>query len=184
MRGNPERLKHHLQQASLEAHLVNQDSTPPHLRADIGDLLLNLKKWSPVIQRYHPAEFLPDFIVSSYEILYVEAFGSDAQYLGDPNSLTHSPIRSPLNSNQNQQRDVAKQKKKLSSSQRSPLRNEKAFRLKQKYDRKLRKVMRDLRAELADRALPQQPNCSRCARLGESDWMYCPACGHRMEYKQ
>lgn len=182
MPGDVSRLKESLQQASLEAQYIDQKSTPPETRAAIGDLLVNLRKWSPVSQRYHPAEFLPDFIISSYEILYVEAFGSDAQYLGDPNAMSHLPVRTPLKSDQNQTRDVAKQKKKLSSSQRSPLKNERAFRIKQKYDRKLRKVMRDLRLELAGKEAPVQPRCSRCARMGDGDWMYCPACGYRMEY--
>lgn len=182
MPGDVSRLKEHLRQASHEAQYIDQKRTPPETRAEIGNLLVNLRKWSPVSQRYHPAEFLPDFIVSAYEILYVETYGSDAQYLGDPNALSHLPLRAPLNSNQNQTRGVAVQKKKLSSSQRSPLKNERAFRIKQKYDRKLRKVMRELKTELADREAPPQPRCSRCARLGDGDWMYCPACGHRMEY--
>lgn len=64
-----------------------------------------------------------------------------------------------------------------------PLRSEAAVDQRSRVDRKLRKLGREIQEWYSRGAKPSSRRCagSRCRRLGEGEWLYCPNCGSRME---
>ena len=53
--------------------------------------------------------------------------------------------------------------------------NPKAFATKEKVDKKLRKIAREMRASQEDKQ--SQLTCSNCKKYMEEDWTYCARCG-------
>lgn len=174
-----------LQSATTSHHKLSatpRQLIPESQRRTIGSLLRVLASWSPVAQRMHPAEHLPDFIVSGYENLYIKAYGSDSAFIGDPTAMEHKSTPLVTRSDQPTQSNPSTngQKKKLSASRKNTIKDQRAYDLKSKYDRKLRKVFRDLRDELRGSTLPAQTKCTHCRIIGEYSWNFCPTCGREM----
>ena len=63
------------------------------------------------------------------------------------------------------------------------MRDERAFKLKVKVDKRLRKIAREVLASLEGRnvlAATQRVCAGRCKKYGEVDWTYCAHCGGPM----
>ena len=63
------------------------------------------------------------------------------------------------------------------------MRNEAAFRLKVKIDKRLRGLAREVLASIneSDKTRNSLRVCSgRCKKIGDPDWCYCPRCGGPM----
>lgn len=150
----------------------------------IREIMPSLQNWipkQPVLTRTkeHPAKFLPQGLVEAYETLYIRAYGSDAPYLGDPISIHGSgkALRGRIKTSETEKRAGAFQKKKLSASRTSIIQDQKAFDIKDKIDKKLRRVSREIYSLLNNQETVVRSVCSKCRRLGEPEWKYCPACG-------
>ena len=56
-----------------------------------------------------------------------------------------------------------------------------AYELKNRMDRRLRRIATEMEDFLAGGDARGTVNvCTRCGRIGEDGWAYCPACGHEM----
>jgi hypothetical protein len=76
-----------------------------------------------------------------------------------------------------------KSRQKVVGKTAKTLKDERALRFKQKIDKRLRRIAKEIHAflENAEVAVERQRMCGgHCRRLGESSWLYCPNCGGPM----
>lgn len=154
-------------------------------------------------------QMLPEAFASAYEALYVSAFrDGDVDGGGDGGRSSHpmsgrgdeigratgkvgeGRVRRVRDSTN--QVDVVGTKVKSGSGRSGGgkdsaktsafLRNERMLHEKEKVDKRLRRMAREIVAMLDGSGVKnEQRRCTgRCRRLGQTDWMYCPHCGGPM----
>ena len=127
---------------------------------------------------------LPRRLTDAYELIVHAAYGSDpAVSTGDPTVLRGIGRVDPRTST-NQPEGVggsAKPGKRPGIARRSVIKDRAAYELKLRADRRLRRLAGELEDFLAGGDARGTVNvCTRCGRIGEDGWAYCPACGHEM----
>lgn len=171
-------------------------STPPalvkHQAERITAFLSNLRPFLPtpptppalIRTRQHRTELMPPQIMEAYELLFITAYGSNAIFIGDPQSIhgTGKAQRGRTRSDQVETRGGAIQKKRLAASQKNTVLDQSAFNLKTRIDKRLRHLARDIYADLAPDANPTPPpvHCPQCNREIKPHYRFCPRCGDRM----
>lgn len=126
-------------------------------------------------------QLMPDAIVKAYETLYTRCYGGGGSFIGDPNSESIVPQEWFTKSEQQQTRGVAKPgSKKYSSSVKSVLKNERAFDLKSRIDKRLRKLAKDIYAEMEGQGEEETIKCMSCHKIAQREWKWCPRCGDRL----
>jgi hypothetical protein len=134
----------------------------------------------------HSAKELPPRrLLDTYALLCHAAYGSDpAISTGDP--VVKPGIgkrRARTTTNQEEGRvGAAKQPgKRPGASRRSVVRDRQAYEMKERVDRRLRRLASELEAFLAGGdADIRSFQCSRCGRHAEEGWGFCPWCGHEV----
>jgi hypothetical protein len=127
---------------------------------------------------------LPRRLTDAYELVVHAAYGSDpAVSTGDPTVLRGIGRVDPRTST-NQPEGVggsAKPGKRPGIARRNVIKDRAAYELKIRADRRLRKLAQELEDFLAGGDVRGSVNvCTRCARIGEDGWRWCPHCGHEM----
>lgn len=70
------------------------------------------------------------------------------------------------------------------SSQQIGLKDDRAVGYRKNVDRKLRKILREVRVFLNASEQPKARQCvGRCKKFGDAEWLYCPSCGGPMAEK-
>lgn len=138
------------------------------------------------------ARFMPAGLVDLYERLLAEEFGAQrlgSSRPGDPYALVGVGRASGgLRATKSGQADIrAGARRGKGPAPAVPLRSERAMHYRTKVDRRLRKIVVELRSYLAsldDPAavpLPVVRQCvGKCKKFGDTDWLYCPRCGGPM----
>lgn len=124
--------------------------------------------------------YLPDGFVTAYEDLWHRAYGTGAVRTSDVGraGVVKNDVR--LRSNQADRVGGVGVGKKAGASVTSIVHSGHAVNVKQRIDRKLRALAREIVAAMTDGdvriTLPRR--CAgRCARWADPDWNYCPNCG-------
>lgn len=163
-----------------ETNTLN-DSTPPQLVVELKRAINKVKPVAQIIEPDEPA-LPPRPFMDAYELLHITAFGSDSLNIGDPNKVEDSgkAFRGRTRSDQVETRSGAHQKKKLSASQTSIIKDERAFRQKARVDKKLRTIARGILKELEDPShAPNELKCSGCGRFVTT--RFCGHCGREVK---
>lgn len=131
-------------------------------------------------------EQLPRPLREAYELLFCAAYGSEpAVSAGDPAVERGAGKRQTRTSSGQAEGRVPgapAATKKFGQSQRHVIKSRAAYELKLRTDRRLRRVAQDIREELSGEADARTVNaCSRCGRIGEDEWRFCPSCGFAMQ---
>lgn len=122
-----------------------------------------------------PAEFL-----TQYELLYLETWqkASGSISYGDENAENPVALKWRTSTNQIETRGTASKKGAGSISKGMGVKNQRAFAAKEYADRQLKKVAREIAKRLSDDDAPvRRCSGSRCRRIADNTWAYCPACG-------
>lgn len=136
---------------------------------------------------------LPDSFVAVYEALWVKSLDSGDGTAGHPLSGRGADLEMPGGKATGQWRVSSGEATTLGRRNGPELktvgktartmRDERAFRLKTKIDKRLRQMAREISAFLEGtdlRAATQRVCAGRCKKFGEKDWSYCPSCGSPM----
>ena len=157
------------------------DPTPAHEVQQLKAEILRLKPHIQVMEPPTPS-LPPKPFMDAYELLHITAYGSDSLNIGDPNKIENSgkAFRGRVKSDQVETRGGAHQKRKLSSSQTSIIKNERAFNQKARVDKRLRTIAREILRELEDpnRGRNEQ-KCPGCGRFVTT--RFCGHCGRKVE---
>ena len=133
-------------------------------------------------------EALPSSLREQYELLFCRAYGSDpAVSVGDSSVIRGvGKPQSRVNSGSSEKVPGARTNgKKAGANTRSIVKDGRAYELKLRVDRRLRRLAREIRDELADEQRGRTIRvCTRCARIGEEEWGWCPHCGHEMKTEE
>lgn len=163
-----------------ETNTLN-DPTPPHVVQQLKAEILRLKPHTQVMEPATPA-LPPTPFMDAYELLHITAYGSDSLNIGDPNKVEDSgkAFRGRVKSDQVEKRGGAIQKRKLSASQTSIIKNERAFNQKARVDKRLRTIAREILRELEDpnRGRVEQ-KCPGCGRFVST--RFCGHCGRKVD---
>lgn len=138
------------------------------------------------LTRKHPAEHLPPAVIDAYETLYYTTFGTNAAYIGDVNKIHESgkAFRGRTSSSQVETRGGAISKG-APHEKKIPIRNEAAFHLKAKMDKKLRKLAREIYKALEDPSHIAPPvRCPGCGVIQDDTWNFCGRCGTSLKEKK
>lgn len=130
-------------------------------------------------------EQLPTPIRDAYELLFIQAYGSDpAISSGDPvvkPGIGKPQVRVSTNRDQGIGGAASGGGKRPGASTRNIIKDRRAYEMKIKVDRRLRRLSKEIFDFLAGAETMREVNvCSRCARIGEDDWRFCPSCGFEM----
>lgn len=123
---------------------------------------------------------LPSGFLREYEGLCLRAFlplnGTPG---GDPSVgvAEGRAVRVRTSTGQTETRGAAHNRKRQGLSQRGVVGDERALRLKDKIDRKLRALAREIRGVENGEVRNEMRRCSRCRTFAEGDWLYCPRDG-------
>ena len=160
------------------------------LANDIKHVIAQLEMFRPKTRlvRTHelpPDISLPSILTGAYELLWYQAYGTGSPSIGDPNSIhgTGKAKRGRTQSDQVETRGGAVQKKKLANSQKDIIKSQRAFSAKTKFDKRLRKLGHEIEVflnEEKDRTHDWVMKCSKCKKMGEDEWLWCPRCGGQM----
>lgn len=129
---------------------------------------------------------LPRRLEDAYALLCHNAYGSDpAISTGDPSVIRGlGTVRGRTSTNQPEdQVPGARQRgKRAGASRRNVIRDRRSYELKLRADRRMRQLAKEIEEHLEGGDRGQSVNtCSRCGRIGEDGWAYCPHCGHEMK---
>lgn len=136
---------------------------------------------------------LPDSFLTVYEALWVKSMDAGDGTSNHPLSGRGSDLEMPGGKATGQWRvssgevtTVGKRNgpelKTVGKTART-MRDERAFRLKTKIDKRLRQMAREISAFLENREVrgaTQRICAGKCKRIGEKDWSYCPNCSSPM----
>jgi hypothetical protein len=152
---------------------------------------LGVERVRVVKEAEHEAEreALPKPLREAYEALYLRTYGTNgAVSVGDANVIRGIGKRETrTSSSQPEGRGGSAQPstKKFGQSRRSVIVDQKAYGIKINYDRKLRRLAKEIMEDLAGAEADTRINvCTRCARIGEEGWRFCPNCGSTMEVQE
>jgi hypothetical protein len=125
---------------------------------------------------------LPADFVDQYEALFLEVWKapgiSGGVRVGDPEAESPRPTRHRVSTSQTATRGVASSKGRGSTAKGLGVKNVRAEATKQWADRKLRRLAREIRDRMNDQdGRVRRCAGSRCRRLAEDTWLYCPNCG-------
>lgn len=126
---------------------------------------------------------LPSEFLDAYEQVFLAAWGGpgvSGPRPADPESAASParPTRWRTSSGQTETRGAASTKGRARGGGGVSVRDIRAQATKEWADRKLRKLARDVRTRLQDEAGGiRRCTGSRCRRLAEDTWNYCPNCG-------
>lgn len=127
---------------------------------------------------------LPEPTKEAYRNLWERIYGSRALKLGDDiGKAPGKALRGRMSTGKDEVRGGAKPGKSLSASQRSTILDQQAWQFKRTIDRRLRQVTTDIRLFLdgSQAVAHRVTRCTRCGKVGEVDWKFCPRCGHETE---
>lgn len=122
---------------------------------------------------------LPEPFLREYEGMCLRAFlPLNGTPPGDPEVgvAEGKPVRARVSTGQTETRGAAHNRKRQGLSQRSVLGDSRAFVLKQRIDRKLRALARQMRVDGTE-VRNEMRRCTRCRTFAETDWLYCPRDG-------
>lgn len=125
---------------------------------------------------------LPTDFLNEYESLWLRTWGapgmSGGVRIGDENAESPAALKWRTSSGQVETRGTASKKGAGSTVKGLGVKDMRAAATKDWADRKLRKLARDIRLRLSDEE-GRVRRCagSRCRRLAEDTWAYCPTCG-------
>ena len=124
--------------------------------------------------------YLPETFVERYEELWHRAYGTGAVSVSDVgrSGVVKNDVR--LRSNQADRVGGVGVGKKASARVTSVVHSGHAVNVKQRIDRKLRALAREIVAAMADgdaRITMPRRCAGRCARWADPEWNYCPNCG-------
>jgi hypothetical protein len=130
--------------------------------------------------RLTPAAFL-----EAYQLLHDETYGTGAIFQ-DENAIhgAGKAQRGRTKSDAVETRGGAVQKKKLSASQKNIIKSQRAFNMKTKIDKRLRKMGKEIFDYLNKEAASKVDfymRCSKCKKHAEDEWQFCPRCGATTE---
>lgn len=129
---------------------------------------------------------LPGDFLDQYESLFLRVWGapgmSGGVRVGDPESEVPTAVKWRTKSSQTETRGTASTKGRGSTAKGLGVKDVRAAATKEWADRKLRKLAREIRDRMTDEGtLIRRCTGSRCRRLAEDTWNYCPACGSATE---
>jgi hypothetical protein len=136
---------------------------------------------------------LPEHFVANYEALWVKSMDSGDGTSNHPLSGRAAELEIPggkatgqwrVNSGEatTMGRRNGPELKTVGKTSRT-MRDERAFRLKAKVDKRLRQIAREISAFLEDRPTKMATHricAGKCKRFGDKDWTYCPNCSGPM----
>jgi hypothetical protein len=132
-------------------------------------------------------EALPAALIEAYEQLFIRAYGSNgAVSIGDATvirGIGRREARTSTGTPEGRGGAAPPATKKFGSSRRNTIKDQRAYQLKINIDRRLRRIAREIAEDLEDISQRETAvnTCSRCARIGEEEWGWCPHCGHEMK---
>lgn len=136
--------------------------------------------------------FLPKDLLFLYEQVLLEEFGTHnlgASWAGDPNQLPKIGRGSGgLRATKSEQPEIRSVTRSRSANARKTvIRSERAMTERTRIDRKLKRIVREMKNFLASLddpsfdAVPTQRRCSgKCKKFGDPEWLYCARCGGPM----
>lgn len=134
---------------------------------------------------------IPEALVTAYDVLWVKSYGTDAAFIGDPNSLTRG-VGGKAVGKGNQMRMSSSDEKLAragasgkgggAGSRKSIIKDERAFEFKRKMDKRMRRMAVEIDHWLRfsapmDKGSEDSLKCSGCKRYCERDWRFCARCG-------
>lgn len=123
---------------------------------------------------------LPESFLTAYEVLYLDAWQrvSGSLSYGDENAEVPKATKWRTSTTQTETRGTASPKGSGSISKGLGVKNVRAEATKQWVDGRLRKLAREIEARMSDQDTPMR-RCTgtRCRRIAENTWAFCPACG-------
>lgn len=133
---------------------------------------------------------LPETFVNVYEALYCKALddgmggsrAAETAFLGKADGKPVGQWRVSTGEMTSMDKIGGPGTKQVGKTART-MRDERAFRLKVKIDKRLRAMAREINAFLdgVDKRLATQRVCAgRCKHFGDAEWNYCPSCGGPM----
>lgn len=137
--------------------------------------------------------FIPKGLLEFYEQVVMEEFGSNNLGTGkavDPNQLPGIGRRvGGLGSARSGRPDIRSVTRVgTANARRQVIRSERAMTERARIDRKLKRIVREMKNFLASlddpnvEAVPTHRRCAgRCTKFGDPDWLYCARCGGPMQ---
>jgi hypothetical protein len=130
-------------------------------------------------------EAVPKALTEAYSLLSHAAYGSDPSVSIGDSAVIRGIGKVRARTSTSSAEGVggsAKNGKRPGLNTRSVIRDRRAYELKIRTDRKLRRVAKELQDHLAggQESHAVINSCSRCGRIGDESWAFCPACGHSM----
>lgn len=134
---------------------------------------------------YSTKEELPRSLMRAYSLLVHRAYGSDpAVSIGDASvirGIGKSKARTSTSTPEGVGGSAAAATKKFGQSRRNVIRDRKAYEIKIRIDRRLRRLAAEVMEHLDGGQVEMTVNvCSHCNRIGEGEWRFCPSCGGTM----
>lgn len=127
---------------------------------------------------------LPTDFVSVYESLFLASLRTDRGGSSDAGEVGVAGARrvTRVSTNQVETRGGSKGSRKSGGSA-DLVRSQRMLEFKGRVDRRLRKIARDIKAEMRDAQGDSEllRRCTVCRTFGESGWLYCPKDGKPME---
>jgi RNA polymerase-binding transcription factor DksA len=125
---------------------------------------------------------LPTDFLDQYEELWLRTWGapgmSGGVRIGDPDAEVPVATKWRASTSETETRGTASVKGRGSTSKGLGVRDVRAAATKEWVDRKLRKLARELRDRMTDEGRTiRRCTGSKCRRLAEDTWNWCPTCG-------
>lgn len=126
---------------------------------------------------------MPEVLVDAYAALCAEALrdGTEGRREDSSPRVKGKPLGWRISSNQTETRAGAKTSGKKGPVGGPEIKSRRMFVLKEKIDRKLRKLAREIESRMAGGTGEMSRKCSRCGKYGEPDWIWCPWDGAAMQ---
>lgn len=125
---------------------------------------------------YEVLRALPADFVLRYELLWLAVYGSSGR-VADPAAMPVVAKRvTRVSSSQTETRGGARGGVHTPASHRDVVRDDRALRIKQWLDRRLRALARETRSRMRDDGVERAGvrRCTRCNQWAEAEWSYCP----------
>lgn len=166
-------------------HLQKQRELRADIEKEIYRLRLSDLDELLIVLRGLPAEFLSVYLMLMDATYGETNLGSGLGYRD--NEIPGTGVQKnpwPLSSVAPQSGQAAH--KKFIGQSRDFIRSQKNSGLKDRTDRRLRKLTREIKFELSSHSGQKEPKAIRqcagtCRKFGEAEWLYCPRCGGPMQ---